>query len=93
MSTRPALSTILRDLAAWIIGACILFKQAGIFWPAPAEVSETLVWVGALFVGGPGVLTALAAILAGIGIGSSPSRPAEQALPRSSSGAPSEGEA
>lgn len=58
---RPGLHIILRDVAAWVIAALILLKQAGIFLPPPSQVSETLVWVAAGLIGGPGMLHVLQA--------------------------------
>jgi len=63
-----------------------MFKQAGILFPPPDQVNGTLVWVAAVLVGGPGVLTVLGAIFSATGTGSSPSPPAAPELPPSSLG-------
>lgn len=88
MSARPALGTFLRDIGSWVVGCFLLAKQAGIGFPPPAEVSNTMVIGAIVMVAGPGVLTILGAIFGGTGTGSpSPGSP-PPALPGSSSGAP-----
>ena len=52
---RTGLHIILRDVAAWVIAGTILLKQAGIFFDPPSQVSDTLVWVAAALIGGPGI--------------------------------------
>ena len=59
---RPvSLPIILRDVAAWMIAGMILLKQAGILFDPPSQVSDTLVWVAAGLIGGPGMLQVLQA--------------------------------
>lgn len=58
---RPGLHVILRDVVAWVIAGTILLKQAGILFDPPSQVSETLVWVAAGLIGGPGMLQVLQA--------------------------------
>lgn len=88
MSTRPALGTFLRDIGSWVVGCCLLAKQAGIGFQPPSEVSNTMVIGAIVMVAGPGVLTILGAIFGGTGTASQlpPSPPVS--LPESSSGAP-----
>jgi hypothetical protein len=67
----------------------ILLKQAGIFFDPPSQVNETLVWVAAVLIGGPGVLQLWHA-RSGTGTStgeSSPPDPSSESAP-SSSGAP-----
>jgi len=52
---RPGRTTVLRDGASWIFGWLLIFKQAGILFPAPDTVSLPLVVMGGLIIGVPGL--------------------------------------
>lgn len=52
----PGWSTVLRDFVfglalPWVL----IFKQAGIMFPPPAEVSEPILWLAGAMLGIPGV--------------------------------------
>lgn len=53
---RPGLITVIRDASLWVGGWTIIFKQAGIFFAPPSQVSEFLVAVAASMIGVPGIL-------------------------------------
>ncbi len=64
----------------------IIFKQAGILFPPPAEVNETLVWMAAALIGVPGVAQLWQA-RSGAGTSTAESSP-QPPLPESSSSSP-----
>lgn len=51
----PGWATVFRDTASLVCGWLIIFKQAGILFAAPAEVSEPLLWLAGAMIGVPGV--------------------------------------
>lgn len=89
MSARPGLFTVIRDSVALVVGCILIFKQAGVIFPPPAEVNETIVWVAAGFIGAPGILQLLPFRFGGASTttGSSTPSPSPESSP-SSSGAP-----
>jgi len=67
----------------------VIFKQAGIVFPPPSQVNETLVWVAAVIIGGPGIAQLWQARSgAGTPTDGSLSSSPPQASSSSSSGAP-----
>lgn len=60
MNARPGLRRILLDTLSWGGGWVIIFKQAGILFPPPAQVNETLIWLAAALIGVPGLTQLLA---------------------------------
>lgn len=55
MSTRPGRIEVLKDLVSYAGGWILLFKQAGIFFPPPAQVSEIWITIGVVAIGIPGL--------------------------------------
>lgn len=90
MSTRQGIFITLRDTAMWVFGWVLMFKEAGIIFDPPAQVSDTIVLAAVGLTGGPGMLHLLAAILGRTGTVPPPSDSPRSALPLSSPGAPSE---
>ena len=87
MSARPGLFTVIRDSVALVVGCVLIFKQAGVIFPPPAEVNETIVWVAAGFIGAPGLLQLLPRPGGSTTPAPSPPSPPRESSP-SSSGAP-----
>ena len=87
MSARPGLFTVIRDSVALVVGCILIFKQAGILFPPPAEVNETIVWVAAAFIGGPLIFQILPWSAGRPTTGPSPESPSPESSP-SSSGVP-----
>jgi len=86
---RPSTRDVLRDIGTWVGGWMIIFKQAGILFPPPTEVNETLVWMAAALIGVPGVAQLWQARSgADTSTDASPPRPPSPESSRSSPGAP-----
>lgn len=63
MSTQqrgPGWVTVLRDLTAFTLPWVLIFKQAGIGFSPPSEVSEPILWLAGAMLGVPGVAQILA---------------------------------
>jgi len=85
----PGLLTVARDVASWVGGWLIIFRQAGIIFDPPAQANETLIWVGAVLVGVPGALQILVGRFGGdTSTDALPPQQASRPLPPSSPGAP-----
>lgn len=78
----PGWQRVIIDLAAFTLPWIVIFKQAGIGFTPPAEVSEPLLWLAGAMLGVPGVSQILAFKFGG-GIGTGESLP-----PSASSGSP-----
>lgn len=65
----PGWVTVLRDLVSLVCAWLIVFKQAGIVFDAPAELSEPLLWLAGAMIGVPGVGQVLALRFGGGGSG------------------------
>jgi hypothetical protein len=94
---RPGLSTLVRDTATWVGGWVIIFKQAGIGFAPPSQVSETLIWMAGALIGVPGIMQVWQGVRSGqsgqqTGTGASPPSAPSPGLPPSSAGASSGGE-
>lgn len=73
----------------------IILKQAGILFPAPAQVNETLIWLAAALIGVPGLTQLLALRFGGSTPtgGSLPGPPPPASLPSSPGASSGVGEA
>ena len=95
MSTRrqpgPGWLSVLRDVVSLTLPWVLIFKQAGIGFPPPAEVSEPILWLAGAMLGVPGVAQILALRFGGgTGTGESPRQPVSSgSQPGSSSIEPS----
>jgi hypothetical protein len=69
-----------------VLGWAIIFKQAGILFVPPAQVSESLIWMAAALIGVPG-LAQLAALRFG-GSAPTPGSPGPAPLPESPPSSP-----
>lgn len=56
----PGWPRVLLDLAAFTLPWIVIFKQAGIGFSPPGEVSEPLLWLAGAMLGVPGVSQVLA---------------------------------
>ena len=66
MSTQqPSIRRVLLDTASWVGGWVLIFKQAGIVFPPPEQVNETLIWLAATMIGVPGIAQILFARFGG----------------------------
>lgn len=83
----PGWPRVLLDLAAFTLPWVVIFKQAGIGFTPPAEVSEPLLWLAGAMLGVPGVSQILSFKFGG-GIGTAESPPAGRS-PDSPSSPPS----
>lgn len=84
----PGWATVVRDTASLICAWLIVFKQAGIIFAPPAQLSEPLLWLAGAMIGVPGVGQILAYRYGGgggTGMGGSPSEPQLPVVPRSPS--------
>lgn len=78
----------------WVGGWVLMFKQAGIFFDPPSQVSDTIVLAAMGLTGGPGMLHLLAVLTGRTSPGTGPQpsdSPPSASLP-SLPGASSEGE-
>lgn len=73
----PGWLTILRDFTAFTFPWVLIFKQAGIMFPPPQEVSEPILWLAGAMLGVPGVAQILAFRFGG-GTGMDDSRPPDR---------------
>jgi len=94
---RPGLSTLVRDTATWVGGWIIIFKQAGIGFAPPGQVSETLIWMAGALIGVPGIMQVWQGVRSGQpgrpdGTGGSSSSAPLPGSPPSPAGASSGGE-
>lgn len=55
MSRRPGFIEVLKDLGTYVGGWIIIFKQAGIFFDPPAQVSDLQVGIAIIMIGVPGL--------------------------------------
>lgn len=91
----PGWATVVRDLVSLICAWAIVFKQAGIIFDPPSQLSEPLLWLAGAMIGVPGVGQILALRFGGgvggggIGMGGSPSGPQRSVQRRSRSQSPS----
>lgn len=92
MSSRlkaPGWVTVLRDTASLVFAWLIVFKQAGIIFDPPAQLSEPLLWMAGALIGVPGVGQILSARFGGggesTGMDGQPSDIRGPELPRSRS--------
>ncbi len=88
MGVRPSISilSVLRDVASFLGGWALIFKQAGILFDPPAHPSEVLILLAAVAIGIPGAAQLLAA-RAGQGAPTAPPSsppPAAESSPSSS---------
>ena len=81
----PGWPRVLLDLAAFTLPWVVIFKQAGIGFNPPAEVSEPLLWLAGAMLGVPGVSQILAFKFGG-GTGTDVSRPQDPSPASPSSG-------
>jgi hypothetical protein len=79
---RPSPITLLRDIASFILGWVLIFKQAGILFEPPSQVNLPLLILAATLVGTPLGAEALSRILSGTALSRSSS--VSEALPSSS---------
>lgn len=80
----PGWPRVLLDLAAFTLPWVVIFKQAGIGFSPPNEVSEPLLWLAGAMLGVPGVSQVLAFKFGGgTGMGDSPRPDPLPALPPS----------
>ena len=85
---RPHIRTVLRDVASFLFGWTIIFKQAGTFFAPPAQTSELLLLLAAIAIGLPGaaqLLSTRAGVAASTG--GQPSQPPAEESSSSSPGA------
>ena len=80
---RPAWWRVLTDFVALTFPWVLIFKQAGIGFAPPTEVSEPILWLAGAMLGVPGVSEVLARRFSGTGTDGSPSQEASPASPRS----------
>ena len=59
-ASRPGWLTVLIDVASLTLPWVLIFKQAGIVFAPPAEVSEPILWLAGAMLGVPGVAQILA---------------------------------
>lgn len=52
---RPGLIEVLKDLGTYVGGWIIIFKQAGIFFDPPPQVSDLQVGIAVIMIGVPGL--------------------------------------
>jgi hypothetical protein len=78
----PGWFVLTRDVASLTLPWLLIFKQAGIFFAAPASVSEPILWLAGAMLGVPGVAQILSLRF---GAGTAPQQP-EPASPGSSPG-------
>jgi len=71
----PGWRRVLLDIAAFTLPWIVIFKQAGIGFTPPAEVSEPILWLAGAMLGVPGVGQILAFKFGG-GTGTGESLPA-----------------
>lgn len=75
----PGWVTVLRDVVALTFPWVLIFKQAGIGFAPPAEVSEPILWLAGALLGVPGVGQILAYRFGGgTGMDGLPGPPASQ---------------
>lgn len=55
MSRRPGFIEVLKDLGTYVGGWIIIFKQAGIFFDPPAQVSDLQIGIAIIMIGVPGL--------------------------------------
>lgn len=55
MNKRPSFWEVAKDLGSYIGGWILLFKQAGIFFAPPAQISEIWITIGVVAIGIPGL--------------------------------------
>jgi len=76
---RPGWITLARDITSYVGGWLLIFRQAGILFDPPAQPNDTVIWIGALLIGVPGVAQILAWRFGGgsttAPVGSSPAAP------------------
>ena len=75
--SHPGWPRVLIDVLAFTLPWVVIFKQAGIGFSPPAEVSEPLLWLAGAMLGVPGVGQILAFKFGG-GTGMDGSRPADR---------------
>lgn len=81
---RPRWWRVLIDVASFTLPWVVIFKQAGIMFDPPAQVSEALLWLAGAMLGVPGVSQVLVSRFGnGTGTGDSPSPAASPASPLS----------
>lgn len=81
----PGWFTVLRDFVALTFPWLLIFKQAGIGFAPPAEVSEPILWLAGAMLSVPGVGQVLASKFGG-GIGTAASPPPDPSPASPSSG-------
>lgn len=86
---RPGWLAVLRDLVAFTFPWVLIFKQAGIGFAPPSQVSEPILWLAGAMLGVPGVAQILA-LRYGSGTGTDGSHSADRPAALSPS-APSSG--
>lgn len=70
----------------WVFGWALMFKEAGIIFDPPPQVSDTIVLAAVGLTGGPGMLHLLGAILGRAGTVPPPSGSPQPVSPLSSPG-------
>ena len=78
--------SVIRDVVSLTLPWVLIFKQAGIGFAPPAEVSEPILWLAGAMLGVPGVAQILAFKFGGgTGTAASPQLPASSVSPSGSS--------
>lgn len=89
---RPAWWRVLTDFVALTFPWLLIFKQAGIGFAPPTEVSEPILWLAGAMLGVPGVAQILAVRFGGIGTDALPSQDPSPASPRSGTSSSTSGD-
>ena len=77
MNISPGKVTVVRDVVSYVGGWLLIFKQAGVLFTPPDQVSPLLVILSALLIGVPGLVQLITLFVTGTstGTGTRPSSP------------------